>query len=199
MCSGRQEKVWDVSKNPWVQQWFRSIWREAPVRWMTWRITGIESSYFSDDKIFNVNPVFNKQVDRVVKLGNDGRVSTTSNLDSIMMLVVVAWTGRRCLRLVWTGLQAEDASGWFERDYSAVYKEVLDAKVLPWVKKITKKSDYVFQQNNGAPAHTTKTVQGWLDEHLAQRLLAFSVTTFQLSRLRLVDVHWGKVLQDMPY
>ena len=49
---------------------------------------------------------------------------------------------------------------WFERGYrliSAVYKEVMKAKFLAWVKKITKKSDYVFQQN-GAVAHTAKTV-----------------------------------------
>ena len=53
---------------------------------------------------------------------------------------------------------------WFERGYrltSAIYKEALEMKVLPWVKKITKKSDYVFQQD-GAPAHTAKTVQDWL-------------------------------------
>ena len=50
---------------------------------------------------------------------------------------------------------------WFQRGYrlaSAVYKEVLKIIFLPWVKKIAKKAYYVFQQD-GAPAHTAKTVQ----------------------------------------
>ena len=45
LCPGSlkrwEEKVCDVPRNPcWVQQWFRSIWREAPV--CICRITGIE-------------------------------------------------------------------------------------------------------------------------------------------------------------
>ena len=54
---------------------------------------------------------------------------------------------------------------WVERGHrltSAVCKEIFETKVLPWVEKITKKSDYVFQQDE-APACTAKTVQDWLD------------------------------------
>ena len=54
-------------------------------------------------------------------------------------------------------------SVWFEQGYrlaSVVYKEVLETK------KIAKKSDYVFQQN-GAPAHTTKTMQNRLDANMS--------------------------------
>ena len=50
---------------------------------------------------------------------------------------------------------------WFNqgcRLTSAVYKEVLETKVLPCFKKLTKKSDYVLQQD-GAQVHTVKIVQ----------------------------------------
>ena len=52
---------------------------------------------------------------------------------------------------------------------SAVYKEVLGMKVFPWV-KITKKSDYVFQQIHylcRAWTHTTKIVNYWLDASMS--------------------------------
>ena len=55
-------------KSCWVQQWFRCVWRGAPVYWMTRISTGIESSYF---KSYTVDPVFNKQFDRVVAFGID--------------------------------------------------------------------------------------------------------------------------------
>ena len=112
---------------------------------------------FSDEKTFTVDPVFNKQNDRVVTFGNDvsehRRMSTTKHPASIMMLGVVASNGEKMPPV------------WFERGYrltSAVYKEVLETKVLPWIKKITKKSDYVFQQD-GAPAHTRQRLcrTGW--------------------------------------
>ena len=39
-----ERKVWHIPRNPcWVQQCFRSVWREVPICWMTWRITGIDS------------------------------------------------------------------------------------------------------------------------------------------------------------
>ena len=72
---------------------------------------------------------------------------------------------------------------WLQQGYrktSAVYKEVLETKVLPWVKKITKESDYVLQQG-GASVHTGKTV------FLFQRLLTPTVTRFERPRLQLVD------------
>ena len=55
--------------------------------------------------------------------------------------------------------------GCFQQGYrltSVIYKEDLETKILLWVKKITKRSDYVFRQD-GAPAHTASTMQDWLD------------------------------------
>ena len=47
---------------------------------------------------------------------------------------------------------------WFppgSRPITAAYKDVLVTKILPWVRKITRNANYVFQQD-GAPAHTAK-------------------------------------------
>ena len=60
------------------------------------------------------------------------------------------------------------------------YKEILDRKVLPWVRKITKNADYVFQQD-GTPAHTAKVVQEpqlveGKHDILVKRFLASTVT-----------------------
>ena len=52
---------------------------------------------FPDEKTFTVDPVFNRQNDRVVCCGNDvfnhQRVSTTKHPASVMMLGVVASNG----------------------------------------------------------------------------------------------------------
>ena len=42
----------------------------------------------------------------------------------------------------------------------------METKVFPWFKKITKKADYVFQQD-GAPAHTTKIAHNWLETNMS--------------------------------
>ena len=59
--------------------------------------------------------------------------------------------------LVWTGGTGYPLS---------ITKEVLKTKILSWVKKITKKSDYVCQQN-GALIRTEKAVQDGLDVNLS--------------------------------
>ena len=89
---------------------------------------------YSEKKTFTVDSVPNKQNEWVVTFKNDvseqWKVSTTKHKASIMMLCIVS------------------SKVWFKGGYrltSAVYKEVLETKVLTWVKKITKKSDYVFQ------------------------------------------------------
>ena len=67
---------------------------------------------FSYQKFFTVDPVFNKQNDRVVKFGNDVseqcRVPTTKHLASIMMLGVVASNGEK-MPPVWFELVSESS------------------------------------------------------------------------------------------
>ena len=80
---------------------------------------------FSNRKTFTVDSVFNKQNDRAATFGNDvsehRRVSTTMHPAFFMMPGVLASNGGK-MPLV-----------WFELGYrltSAVYKEVLEVKVL---------------------------------------------------------------------
>ena len=118
--------------------------------------------FFSDEKSFTVDPMINKQNDRVVSFGQDIsshlHSSTTKHPASLMMLGVIASTGDK-MPPVWfkTGyrLKGED------------YKEILKTKVLFWIKKITKKRNYryVFQQD-GALAHTSKIVQSWMSSNM---------------------------------
>ena len=65
---------------------------------------------FSCEKTFTVDFVFNKQNDRVVAIGNDVYehriVSTTKYSSSILLVIVVDKTRRRCPDLAWTELQA---------------------------------------------------------------------------------------------
>ena len=108
---------------------------------------------FSDEKTFTVDPVINKQNDRVVSFGQDistvRYVTTTKHPASVMMLGVVASNGEKMPPV------------WFKAGYrlsAEDYKNILSTKVLPWVSKITNKKDYVFQQDD-APTHTAKVVQ----------------------------------------
>ena len=89
-----------------------------------------------------VDPVVNKQNERVVSFGKDisevRNVSTTKHPASVMMLGVVASNGEKMHPV------------WFDVGYrltAAEYKDILATKVLSWVRKITKNVNYVFQQD----------------------------------------------------
>ena len=112
---------------------------------------------FSDEKTFTVDPVVNKQNERVAGFGKDTpevrNVSTTKHPASVMMLGVVASNGEKMPPV------------WFDVGYrltAADDKDILATKVLPWVRKITKNVNCVFQQD-GAPSHTAKVVQEWVN------------------------------------
>ncbi|KAF2358831.1 hypothetical protein FHG87_010412 [Trinorchestia longiramus] len=115
---------------------------------------------FSDEKTFSVDPLVNKKNNCMVSFGQDiselRNVFTTKHPISVMLLGVVASNGVKIPPV------------WFPRGYrlnAAAYKYVLVTKILPWVRKITRNANYVFQQD-GAPAHTAKTVQEWLGSNM---------------------------------
>ena len=148
-------------------------------------------SFFHMKKIFSVDPIFNKENVWIVTIGKGvsehRRVSKTKYSASIVRPGLVASKGEKMS---------------LKRRYrltSAIYKEVLETQVLTWIKKITKKSDYIFQQN-GVPAQLNcrAGLVGRKHELLAQRILASTVTRFKPTRLQLVDSHLGKGLQGMP-
>ncbi len=108
---------------------------------------------FSDEKMYTVGPIINKQNDRMICFNkvaaSDVYVSTTEHPASVMMLGVVAST-RGKMSPVWfpTGyrLSGED------------YLGILKTKVLPWVLKII--------QQDGTPTHMALIVQEWMSENM---------------------------------
>ena len=109
---------------------------------------------FSHEKTFSVDPVVNKQNDRIVSFGQDiselRNVSTTKHPASVMMLGVV------------TSNRLKMPPVWFPRGYrltTAAYRDVPVTKILPWLgaKNNYRNANYVFQQD-GAPAHTANIV-----------------------------------------
>ena len=82
--------------------------------------------FFSDEKTFTVDPVINRQNDRVVCFDETPEkirhLSTTKHPASVMMLGVVASTGHKMPPV------------WFDQGYrlnAADYLEILRTKVLP--------------------------------------------------------------------
>ena len=88
---------------------------------------------FSDEKTFTVDPVINKQNDRVVKfdksISDVSCVSTIKYPASAMMLGVVASNGDK------------RAPVWFDVGYrltASAYNDILASRIFPWLKKVTK-------------------------------------------------------------
>ena len=106
----------------------------------------------SNEKTFTVYPVIKKQNDRVVEFDKsifDVRCKSTTKFPaSAMMLGVVASNGEK-MQPVWCDV------GY--RLTAAAYKDILASRLLPWVKKVTKDTDYIFQQDGGHE-HTANLV-----------------------------------------
>ena len=86
---------------------------------------------------------------------------------------------------------------WFARCYgltSAVYKEILQTKVFPWVKFFHGKVlSYVFQ-HDGVPVHTEWLCRtGWTPTWaFVPKILAPTITKFEPLGFQFVNAHWGK-------
>jgi hypothetical protein len=75
-----------------------------------------------------------------------------------MVLGIVASDGRKCPPIfVPEG----------EKVNTEAYIGLLEANLLPWLRKNYPAGNYVFQQD-GAPAHTSNRTQKWLADNLAQ-------------------------------
>ena len=127
-----QDSQKDERKKPetFRQLCFRSIWRRAPVCWITWKIKTNNPHFFWLEN-FHCYPVFNKQNDQVVTFGNlHRRVATTNPPASIMMLAAVASNGEKIPPVL------------FARDYRLCHlQRRFVIKFLPWIKKIPHKPD----------------------------------------------------------
>ena len=115
---------------------------------------------FSDEKTWTVDPVRNRRNDRYLSFGNVDEsvrtLTTTKHPASIMSLGFVASDGRAAPLI------------WFPVGYrltGADYVKSLEDKLLPWVQANYPDMNVVFQQD-GAPAHTSKKAQAWLEDNI---------------------------------
>jgi transposase len=114
---------------------------------------------FSDKKLFTVDQVYNRRNDRIiVDQGTPATpVNKTKHPASVMVLGIVASDGNKCPAIfVPAGVKVN----------TEAYIDLLETKMLPWLRKTYPKGNYVFQQD-GAPAHTSKKTQQWLATNLA--------------------------------
>lgn len=118
---------------------------------------------FSDEKIFTVDVCNNRRNDRWI--GNDPAnvpdavkyTNSTKHPASVMVFGLVASDGKKMPPVfIPSGVRIN----------TEAYLKILSAEVKPWVEANYPEGNYVFQQD-GAPAHTAKKTQKWLDENLA--------------------------------
>lgn len=115
--------------------------------------------FFSDEKIFTVDAKINRRNDRW--LAHDPSdvpfVGKTKFPSKIHVLSVVSSEG---------DIMAPHFFQTGETITKEVYLHVLQTVVEPWMNSVSCGRPYVFQQD-GAPAHTSHLVQGWLSEHVS--------------------------------
>jgi hypothetical protein len=113
---------------------------------------------FSDKKVFTVDQVYNRRNDRIiVDKGEPATpVQKTKHPASVMMLGVIASDGKRAPPIFFPeGIKVN----------TEAYLALLKSKVLPWLKRNYPDGNYIWQQD-GAPAHTSKKSQEWLETNM---------------------------------
>lgn len=120
---------------------------------------------FTDEKYFTVNPVSNSRHDRLV---SDLHVSDIpakvrfspqmKHPRQVMMFGLVSSDGKKMSPVFLDSGLRLDSKLYIDR--------VLVSHVLPWIQKnYPDPREYIFMQD-GAPCHTSKITQKWLEEHL---------------------------------
>lgn len=119
------------------------------------------SVIWSDEKIFTVQRVFNHQNDRLCALDfedipeNKRTMFFRQHPASVMVWGGVTDCGKKTpLIVIPAGVKVNTDS----------YIELLDKKVLKWIKKQQWPNGYCFMQD-GAPAHTSNKTQAYLSEN----------------------------------
>lgn len=120
----------------------------------------LKKVFFTDEKIFYISPPVNSQNDRVWSAGRKRDVNPQRLLvqrakfsASVMVSAGVCYGGKGSLHFV-----AEKAK--INADY---YCNNLLPKLIEDCKKMAQ-NDFIFQQD-GAPAHTSRLAQDWLEQH----------------------------------
>lgn len=154
---------------------------------------------FSDEKLFLLQESHNPQNDRIWTIStkelpcNLLHVQRFQNVSSVMVWGAICERGKLPLVFIEKGVKVN-------QNY---YKdEVLKKILLPEAQKLFKNDYFCFQQD-GAPAHTAKTVQEWCEENLPDFIpkddwppsspdlnpLDFCIWGYMLASLRIKKIH----------
>lgn len=108
------------------------------------------SVIFSDEKNFVVDAVKNRRNDRYIS--TEALENVPDNVKHHVKTKSPTSDGKKCpIIFIPQGLKVN----------TAVYLDLLNEKVKPWLEKTYPDGNYVWQQD-GAPAHTSRTTQEWL-------------------------------------
>lgn len=120
---------------------------------------------FSDEKYFTVDPVSNSRHNRFITKQRTEEVPEAIRISqkskhpaAVMVFGLVASNG---LKMPPVFLPTGFRMG--AREY---LEQILKAHVLPWVRANFDKDEDVILMQDGAPCHTAKVVQTWLDANL---------------------------------
>lgn len=129
--------------------------------------TGKFVRIFSDEKLFHVDAQLNRRNSRYLsdlpQNEVDPRVRynpVNKHPQKVMVLGVVGSDGQKCPIIFVNANEKID---------SKVYGRLLDMHVIPWIKKTYPDGKFVFQQD-GAPAHTSKSIQEKLHQELGGKM-----------------------------
>lgn len=119
---------------------------------------------FSDEKLFNIDPVSNTRTDRFISPKKVEEVPehikfkfTTKHPAGVMVFGAVASNGLAMPPVfIKEGLKVN----------TEVYIGILKDHLMPWIKANFGKDQFVVFQQDGAPCHTSKRTQAWLAENL---------------------------------
>lgn len=120
---------------------------------------------FSDEKLFYLDPSLNRRNNRYISGLRAEEVDDlvrynpkTKHSGKVMVLGVVASDGKKC-PIVFVDSQ--------EKINAVKYQQLLEKHVIPWLTLEYPEGNYCFQQD-GAPAHTARTTQRFLKEHMVE-------------------------------
>lgn len=114
---------------------------------------------FSDEKIFTIEAAHNHQNDRIWASESplsDKIVAHSQHPQSIMVWAGICASGKTPLVFVDPGVK-------INKNY--YLQEILQGALEPWARAHFGNRDWIFQQDS-APAHKAREVQGWCQAHL---------------------------------
>lgn len=122
--------------------------------------TDTDEIIFSDEKLFTVESIFNRQNDRVLAKSSADIPDSTRSVfrrqkpSSVMVWAAISKTWKSPIIFVPQGVKVN----------TNVYIDTILTPALQAAKKHFKDKPFIFQQD-GAPSHTSKKTQKWCQDH----------------------------------